>query len=85
MSVGALNSLPNREYSNLYNVVAFSSMSFSGKTSLADKHSYLLTFPDDKAEFLTFCLQKNIELYLAQFCYRLFQFFSLTVIFISSS
>ena len=56
MSVGALNSLPNREFSNLYNVVAFSSMSFSGKTSLADKHSYLLTFPDDKAEFLTFCL-----------------------------
>ena len=56
MSVGALNSLPNRKYSNLYNLVAFSSWSFSGKTSLPVKNLYLLTFPDDKAEFLTFCL-----------------------------
>ena len=47
------NSLPNGEYSNLFNVAAFSSKSFSGKTSLPVRNSYLLTFPNDKAKVLT--------------------------------
>ena len=32
---------------------------FSGKTSYTVKHSYLLTFPDDKAEILAICLSKS--------------------------
>ena len=52
MSLCAFNSLPNREYSNLSIVAAFSSKSFSGKTSLPVRNSYLLTFSDDKAEIL---------------------------------
>ena len=59
MSVCAFNSLPNREYSNLCIVATFSSKSFSGKTSFSDKNSYLLTFPDDKLEFLEVCLSKS--------------------------
>ena len=55
MSVCAFNSLPNSEYSNLFVVAALSSMSFTGKTSLPVKNSYLLTFPDDKAEILAVC------------------------------
>ena len=52
MSLCAFNSLPNGEYSNLSIVAAFSSKSFSGKTSLPVRNSYLLTFSDDKAEIL---------------------------------
>ena len=48
MSVYAFNFLPNREYSNLFNVGAFPSKSFSDTTSLSDENSYLLTFPDCK-------------------------------------
>ena len=59
MSVCAFNSLSNGEYSNLFVVTAFSGKSFSGKTSLPLKKSYLLTFPDDKAETLAVCLSKS--------------------------
>ena len=59
MSVCAFNSFPNGEYSNLFNAGAFSSKSFSGKTSLPVKNSYLLTFPDDKAEILAVCPSKS--------------------------
>ena len=53
MSVCDFNSLLNGEYSNHFIVAAFSSKSFSGKTSLPVKNSYLRTFPDYKAEILT--------------------------------
>ena len=59
MSVCAFNTLPKGEYSNLFTVAAFYSKSFSGKTSLSVKHSYLQTFPDDKAEILAVCLSKS--------------------------
>ena len=59
MSVCDFNSLPNGEYSNLFIVATFSSNSFSGKTSLPVKNSYLLTFPDEKAKFLAACLSKS--------------------------
>ena len=52
MSVCAFNSLPKGEYSNIFTVAAFCSKSFSGKTSLPVRHSYLLTFPNDKADYL---------------------------------
>ena len=55
MSVCAFNSLLNDEHSNLLVVAAFSSKPFSGKRSLPVKYSYLLTFPDDKAEILAVC------------------------------
>ena len=58
MSVCAFNSFPNGEYSNLFNVAAFSSKSFLGKTSRPVKNSHLLKFPDDKAETLAVCLAK---------------------------
>ena len=41
-------------------VTAFSSKSFSGKTSLPAKNSYLLTFPDDKADFSVVCLYNGL-------------------------
>ena len=44
------NLLPNGEYSN---------KSFSGKTSLPVKSSYLPTFPYDKAEILAVCVSKS--------------------------
>ena len=53
MSICAFYSLPNGEYSNLW-----ISAAFSGKTSLPVKNSYLLIFPDDKAEILVVCLPK---------------------------
>ena len=59
MAVCAFNSLPKGEYSNLFNVAVFSSKYFSGKTFLPVKNSYLLTFPDDKAEILAVCLSKS--------------------------
>ena len=52
MSVCAFNSLPNGEYSNLFIVADFSNNSYSGKTSLPVKNSYLVTFPDGKLDFL---------------------------------
>ena len=58
MSVSVFNSLPNVEYSNLSIVVAFPKKTFSGKRSLLVKISYLLTYPDDKAEILAVCLTK---------------------------
>ena len=54
MSVCAFNYLPKIEYSNLFIVATFSS-----KTSLPVKTSYLLTFPDEKAEILAVCLSKS--------------------------
>ena len=59
MSVCFFNSLPNGEYSNLLIVAALSSKSFSGKTSLPFKNTYLLIFPDDKAEILAVCISKS--------------------------
>ena len=47
------------KYSNLFIVAATSSKSFSGKTSLAVKNSYLLAFPDDKTEILAVCLSRS--------------------------
>ena len=52
------NWLPNNEYSNLLVIAAFSNKSFSGKTSLPVKNSYLMNFPDDKAEVLVVFLYK---------------------------
>ena len=59
MSVCAFNSLPNGKYSNLFIAAAFCSKSFSGKTSLTVKNSYLLTLPDDKADALAVFLSKS--------------------------
>ena len=58
MSFCAFNSLPNREYPILFIVIAFSSKSFPGKTSLPVKNLYLLLFLDDKAEILAVSLSK---------------------------
>ena len=58
MLVCTFNSLPIREYLNLFIVTAFPSKSFSGKTSLPVKTSYLRKFPDDKTEILAVCLSK---------------------------
>ena len=44
MSVCDFSSFPNRKYSNRFNVIAFSSNSFSVKTSLPVKNSYSLIF-----------------------------------------
>ena len=59
MLVCVFNYLPNGEYSNLSIVAAFFNKSFSGKTSLPFRKSYLPIFPDDKAEFLADCLSKS--------------------------
>ena len=64
MSVSAFNSLPNGQYSNLFNVADFSCKSSSVKTSLLGKISYLQTLPEDKAEISSVC---NIELCFARF------------------
>ena len=61
--------LPNREYSNLFKTAAFSSDSFSGKTSLFVKNSYFLIFLDDKAEVLAVCHLNCIELGFARLYY----------------
>ena len=70
MSVCTFNSLTNREYSNLLIVAPFSNKSFSGKTSLPVKNSYLLTF-SDKAEILAVSLLSHFDFSFAQFCYHL--------------
>ena len=49
---------PKSKYLNLFIVAAFSSNPFSNKKLLSVKSSYLLTFPDDKAEILAICLSK---------------------------
>ena len=46
ISVCAFNYSPREEYLDLFIVVALSSKSFSGKTSVAVKNSYLLMFPE---------------------------------------
>ena len=56
--VCAFNSLPNGEYSNVFKAAAFSSKSFSVKTSLPIKNSYLLKFSDDEAEILAVSLSR---------------------------
>ena len=57
MSVCAFNSLPKGKYSNLFIVTAFSTKSFQAKRlSLPVNNSYLLAFPDGKAEIFTVCL-----------------------------
>ena len=59
------NFLPNGEYWNYFNAAAFSSKSLCCKTSLSVKNSYLLKFPDNKAEYWAVCLSK---FYWALFC-----------------
>ena len=54
MSIFAFNSLRNSEYSNLFFIAAF-----SDKISLPVKNSYLLIFPDDKAEILAAFLSNS--------------------------
>ena len=49
----------NGEYSNLFNAAAFSTKSFSAKTFLPVKDSYLLTFRDEKAKILAVSLSKS--------------------------
>ena len=78
------NSFPNGVYSNLLIEAAFSSKSFSGKLSFPVKNSFLLTFPDDKADLLAVCLSK---LYWALFYSILLSIvlvFSIILIFIIS-
>ena len=53
MSVCGFNSLPDREFPNLFNAAAFSNK------SLPVKDSYLLIFPEDRAEILVVCLSKS--------------------------
>ena len=50
-------SLPKGKYSNIF-IVAVCSKYYSSKTSLSVKNSYLLTFPDDKAEILAIFVSK---------------------------
>ena len=59
MPICAFSSFPKGEYSNPSIVAAFSNKSFSSKTSLLVKYSYLPTFPDDKSEILAVCLSKS--------------------------
>ena len=59
MSIFFSNSLTKSEYSNLLIVEAFSYGPFSIKTLSPIKNSYLLTFPDDKAEISVVCLSKS--------------------------
>ena len=58
MSFCDFNSFTNGEYSNLFIVAGFSSKSFSGKIFLPVKNSYLLIFPDNKAEILAVSMSK---------------------------
>ena len=59
MSVCVFHSLSKGEYSNLYIFAVFCNKFSSGKTSFPVKNSYLLTFPDGKAEILAVCLCKS--------------------------
>ena len=80
MSVCLFNSLTNDEYWNVLVVAAFSNKSFSGKTSLSVKNSYLPTILDSEAEILAVCLPK---LYWALHYFILFSIvliFKLTII-----
>ena len=52
MSVFAFNSLPKGKYSFFFVAAALYRSSYHGKISWLVKNSYLLTFPDDKAEIL---------------------------------
>ena len=54
----AANSLSNEEYFNLLIVALFSNSPLSGKNSSLAKNSYLLTFPDDRADTFAVCLSK---------------------------
>ena len=42
----------------MLDLIYYNIKSFSSKTSLPFKNSYLLIFPDDKSEILTVCLSK---------------------------
>ena len=53
-----MEKVPKSKCLNLFIVAACSSNPFSGKKFLSVKSSYLLTFPDDKAEILAICLSK---------------------------
>ena len=59
MSVCAFTFLPNGEHLNFFDATAFSGQLFSINTSLPVKNSYLLTFPDNKAEVLVVYLSKS--------------------------
>ena len=55
-------------------ITAFSSKSFSGKTSFPVKNSYLQTFTNDKAEILAVCLSKIILSFVLLFVINCFDF-----------
>ena len=70
MSVCAFNSLPKAEYSFFFIVAAFSKKSFSGKTYLPDKNSYLSKCLVDKAKILAFVCLNLIETCFSRFYYQ---------------
>ena len=82
MSVCVFYSFPKGEYSDLFNVAAFSSKSFPVKTSLPVKNSYLLTFPDDKAEIVVVGLSKSYSDLFCSILLSIVLIFSLAVVFI---
>ena len=73
MSVCDFNSSSKGKYSICFVVAVFCSKSFSEETSFPVRNSYLLIFPDNKAEILSVSLSKsfffNVELSFAQLCY----------------
>ena len=78
------NSFPNGVYSNLLIEVAFSSKSFSGKLSFPVKNSFLLRFPDDKADLLAVCLSKLYWALFYSILWSIVLVFSIILIFIIS-
>ena len=81
MSICTFSSLPKGEYSNLFIAAAFSSKFFSGKISLPVKISYLLTFPDYKAEILAVFLSKLYSVLFSSILLLIVLIFSLILIF----
>ena len=59
MSVCAFNSLPKGKYSNFFIAAGLYRNLYLGKTVLLVQNSYLLTFPDYKADILVICLSKS--------------------------
>ena len=74
MSVGALNYLSKSQYSSPFIVAAFSKNTFSSKTSLPVKNSYLSICSDGKPEILLVSLTKSYWGFFSRFCYQLFHF-----------
>ena len=72
MAVYFFHSLPNGVYSNLLKVPAFSSKSFSGKTTLSIKIDIYQHFPMIKPKSWQFVGLNCIELCFARLRYQLF-------------